>query len=86
MNAGESFATNFLEQTLKMFRGATKLCLTESEDPEDFAFKARMRYILVEAYVSIVHGLMESSNQPARIVFGQFVDTIFDFIAKSLDN
>ena len=62
--AGAEQFMQYLPQTLNSFTQASNLSLQNSENPEEIALLTNLRVALVEAYISILHGLVPDDDMP----------------------
>ena len=62
--AGAAGFMQYLPQTLNSFTQASNMSLQNSENPEEIILLTNLRVALVEAYISILHGLVPEENMP----------------------
>ena len=62
--AGAAQFMQYLPQTLNSFTQASNLSLQNSDNPEEITLLTNLRVALVEAYISILHGLVPDEDMP----------------------
>ena len=61
--AGASKFYAYLDQTMTAFRQANELSLGKGSNPDEVDLLGRLRIALIDAYISIMHGLWPDENQ-----------------------
>jgi hypothetical protein len=80
MATGDTFATNYLAEVLKIIDSASKTStnVVSVEEDEDFAgYLSSLRESLIECYTSLVHGVGKSKFREPLV---QYAPNIFNFL------